>query len=93
MLRLSQTMCQRVVGAALLSNRQRKRAKSFSVWVLPTTPATLPVVTSKAAIRVCVPCRRYSNSRRSTLPGRIGRPGAMRSNAWMPVISSTERVR
>jgi len=25
--------------------------------------------------------RRYSNSRRSTLPGTIGSPGAMRSNA------------
>jgi hypothetical protein len=28
-----------------------------------------------------VPWRRYSNSRRSTLPGFIGSPGAMRSSA------------
>src|SRR5580700_10017251 len=33
-------------------------------------------VTSKPAIRACVPWRRYSNSRRSTLPGFIGNPGA-----------------
>jgi hypothetical protein len=68
-------------------------AKSFSVRVLPITPSTLPVATSKAAIRVCVPWRRYSNSRRSTLPGTIGSPGAIRSRAWMPVISSMEIVR
>ena len=81
MLRLSQTMSHLVLGAALLSKRWRNRAKSFSVRVLPITPSTLPVATSKAAIRVCVPWRRYSNSRRSTLPGIIGSPGAMRSKA------------
>jgi hypothetical protein len=27
------------------------------------------------------------------LPGAIGSPGAMRSRAWMPVISSMEMVR
>src|SRR3954451_3140049 len=32
----------------------------------------------------------YSNSRRSTAPGRSGRPGAQRSRAWMPVISSID---
>ncbi len=42
----------RVLGAALLSKLRRNRAKSFSVRVLPTTPTTLPVLTSKAAIRV-----------------------------------------
>ena len=41
-----------VLGAALLSKRRRNRAKSFSVRVLPITPSTLPVATSKAAIRV-----------------------------------------
>ena len=35
-----------------------------------------------------VPCRIYSNSRRSTLPGTIGRPGCFRSRACTPVISS-----
>ena len=44
-------------------------------------PMTLPIVTSKPAIRVCAPWRRYSNSHRSTLPGFIGNPGAMRSSA------------
>jgi hypothetical protein len=33
-----------------------------------------------------------SNSRRSTCPGFIGRLGAARSSAWMPVISSIETV-
>ena len=81
MLRLSQTMSHRVLGAALLSKVSRKRAKSCSVRVSPITPATLPVVTLKPAIRVCVPWRRYSNSHRSTLPGFIGSPGAARSKA------------
>src|SRR5271169_6088936 len=72
MLRLSQTISHRVLGAALLSKLSRKRAKSCSVRVLPTTPPTLPEVTSKAAIRACVPWRRYSNSHRSTLPGFLG---------------------
>src|SRR5262249_33718501 len=45
------------------------------------TPATLHIVKSKTAICVCVPWRRYSNSHRSTLPGLIGKPGAMRSSA------------
>src|SRR6266571_1678861 len=35
-----------------------------------------------------VPWRMYSNSRRSTLPGRSGKPGPARSRAWTPVISS-----
>src|SRR5271156_1242738 len=38
MLRLSQTISHRVLGAALLSKLSRKRAKSCSVRVLPTTP-------------------------------------------------------
>ena len=52
MLRLSQTMSHRVLGAALLSWLRRNRAKSFSVRVLPITPPTLPVATSNAAIKV-----------------------------------------
>src|SRR5262245_47915679 len=51
-LRLSQTISHRTSGAALVSKLRRKRAKSFSVRVLPITPSTLPVATSKAAIRV-----------------------------------------
>ena len=38
------------------------------------------------AIRHWVPCRVYSNSRRSTWAGFIGRVSAARSNALMPVI-------
>ena len=52
MLRLSQTMSQRVLGATPLSKLRRNRAKSFSVRVLPIMPSTLPVATLKAAIRV-----------------------------------------
>lgn len=40
------------------------------------------------AIRAWVPCRRYSNSRRSSLPGAAGGSGWTRSRAWMPVFSS-----
>ena len=39
------------LGAALLSKWRRNRAKSFSVRVLPITPSTAPVATSKAAIK------------------------------------------
>src|SRR5262249_4862352 len=35
----------------------------------------------------------YSNSRRSTFPGRSGKPGAARSSAWTPVISSVLMTR
>ena len=52
MLRLSQTMSHLALGAALLSKWRRNRAKSFSVRVLPITPSTAPVATSKAAIKV-----------------------------------------
>jgi len=41
MLRLSQTMSQRVSGAALLSRLPKNRAKSFSLRVFPITPSTL----------------------------------------------------
>src|SRR5437867_8529682 len=64
-------------------------AKSASVRVGPTVGATSrPCTTSQLAMRHCVPWRTYSNSRRSTCPGRTGSVGAARSRAWMPVISS-----
>src|SRR5580704_13782258 len=69
------------VGGGAAQQSVEKRAKSCSVRVSPITPTTLPMVTSKPAIRVCVPWRRYSNSHRSTLPGFIGNRGAMRSSA------------
>jgi len=46
------------------------------------------VATLKVAIRLRVPWRMYSCSRRSGQPGRSGFVGAARSSAWMPVISS-----
>ena len=68
-------------------------AKSTSVRVACTVGViTSPVATSKLPIRHWVPCRWYSNSRRSSWPGFIRLVGAIRSNAWMPVISSTLTV-
>ena len=64
---------------------------SSSVRVGPSVGAmTLPVATSRFAIKHVVPLRMYSNSRRSSRPGRIGRVGAARSSAWMLVFSSVE---
>ena len=68
-------MRQRISGATEPRRPSRKAAKSSSVRLSPTVLRTVPAATSKAAIRVCVPCRRYSNSCRSTLPGRMGRSG------------------
>src|SRR5947207_8530924 len=69
-------------------------AKSASVRVGPTDgQITWPVTTSKLIMNDSVPWRMYSNSRRSTLPGRSGKPGAARSRAWTPVISSVLMVR
>ena len=71
-LRLSQTTSHGAVGAE--ANRVcRNATKSASVRLSPMLPRTLPVATSNAAIRAFVPCRMYSNSRRSTCPGFIGR--------------------
>ena len=69
------------VGGGAAQQGVEKTSKVLLGRVSPITPATLPIVTSKPAIRVCVPWRRYSNSHRSTLPGFIGNPGAMRSSA------------
>jgi hypothetical protein len=66
--------------------RRRRGEERFEEGVPARLPPTLPVTTSKWAISVWVPWRTDSNSRRSTLPGRMGRDGAMRSSAWMPVI-------
>src|ERR1700746_3653516 len=69
------------IGCGAAQQIVEKSCKILLGRVLPTTPPTLPVVTSKPAIRVCVPWRRYSNSRRSTWPGLIGNSGAARSKA------------
>ena len=90
-LRLSQTTSDLAAGTE--ANRlSRNDTKSASVRLSPIVPRTLPETTSNAAISAWVPCRTYSNSRRSTCPGFIGRLGAARSSAWIPVISSTETV-
>src|SRR5271165_5946323 len=68
-------------------------AKSASVRVGPIVGAiNSPVVTWKLPIRVNVPCRSYSNSIRAGFPAIISLVGAVRSNAGMPVISSTQTV-
>ena len=55
---------------------------SSSVRVLPAdTFPICPVQTLKFMVNDTVPYRMYSNSRRSTLPGAIGKPGCFRSNA------------
>src|SRR4029077_8074982 len=81
-------LLRRVLGEKLELDAVASLMLGIAVPADPITAATLPIVTSKPAIRVCVPWRRYSNSHRSTLPGFIGNPGAMRSSARMPVISS-----
>jgi len=61
--------------------------KSSSLRVSRIEGATiLPVATATLAIRHCVPWRIYSNSWRSTAPGRIG--SRFRSKACIPVSSS-----
>src|SRR6266542_3590158 len=76
-------------SGAAATVRSTCAAKSASVRVGPTAAAmTLPVATAKVAMSAWVPCRMYSNSRRSTAPEHIGSVGAARSSAWMPVISS-----
>src|SRR5438876_1384723 len=68
--------------------------KSASVRVGPTEGQMTPQgTTSKLTMNDSVPWRMYSNSRRSTLPGLSGKPGAARSRAWTPVISSVLIVR
>ena len=62
-------------------------AKSSSVRVGCTVGAG---ITSGLAVRDCVPWRRYSNSRRSGTPGRIGLVGAITANARIPVFSPTD---
>ena len=91
-LRLSQTTRQGAAGGAEANRPVMNETKSSSVRVSPIVPRTLPMATSKAAIRAFVPCLIYSNSRRSTCPGFIGRLLAARSRACIPVISSTETV-
>src|SRR5262249_46657233 len=92
MFRLSSTNTYRASGSSF-TVLSMCFTKSASVRVGPSVGASSsPVTTWKLPISVTVPCRWYSNSRRSTWPGFIGCVKAIRCKAWMPVISSTQRV-
>ncbi len=68
--------------------------KSASVRVGPEKGAiSWPVTTSRLKMKLQVPCRTYSNSMRSTLPGSIGKAGHLRSKACTPVSSSVLIIR
>jgi hypothetical protein len=81
MLRLSQTRVPPCVDGGAAQQDVEKTGKVLLGPGVADHPDDFAVVTSKPEIRVCVPWRRYSNSHRSTLPGFIGKPGAMRSSA------------
>jgi hypothetical protein len=92
MFKLSTTKIHDASGSVATA-RATCATKSSSVRVGPSDGATSrPLTTSKLPISVSVPCRLYSNSRRSASPGRIGLVAAIRSSAWMPVISSVQLV-
>ena len=93
-LRLSQTTSHRAAGAAEVNEIVQERHEI----------GLGAGITDSAADFACgniergdqgfgaASCRIYSNSRRSTCPGFIGRLGAARSSAWIPVISSIDTV-
>src|ERR1035441_3935847 len=58
--------------------RARKAQKAAGSLRVMISPGTWPVTTFIAAIRDTVPCRTYSNSRRSRRPGRARRVGCLR---------------
>ena len=67
----------------------RWATKSASVLVWPMLSCNiLPLLTSKLAIKVWVPCRIYSNSLLRGCPGFIGLSPDWRCLACIPVISS-----
>ena len=55
------------------------------------SPAECPVFTARAAKRDVGPCRWSSWVRRSAWPGRRGSTGAVRSQAWICGVSSTQK--
>ena len=83
-----------VAAGSVATVRWMWARKSASVRVGPQEGATTwPVTTSRLTMKVRVPWRTYSNSRRSTLPGSGGKPGCVRSSAWTPVSSSVLMIR
>ena len=68
-----------------------RKSASFRVGPAETCP-TLPSATWKLTINDSVPCRRSSNSRCITRPGRMGRSGCFGCRACTPVISSALTV-
>ena len=78
-----------MVGSTVAASSVRKAMKvseSFRVMIFGWM---VPVATFIAAISDAVPWRMYSNSRRSTQPGRTGRVARLRDLACMAVFSST----
>ena len=88
----SQTNVQEALGS-VSTNEVTALTKSTSVRVeLKYGILIRPSATSRKAMRLTVPCRMYSNSTRDGFPGIAGFVGALRSNAWIAVISSTDIV-
>ncbi len=70
----------------------RKSTKLSDLVESVTQPATVPSCTLSPAKSTAVPWRRYSNSRRTGMPGTAGRVGWTRLLAWMPDFSSTDHT-
>src|SRR5215469_2273459 len=68
----------------------RKRMNSWWVWRCMQRPCTTPSSVLRAANRVVVPCRLSSCVIVPHLPGLIGKPGWVRSSAWICDFSSIE---
>ena len=91
--RLSTMQCSsRPVGVVWRRGRSRNATKFSERVESVTHPATSPSWTSSAANNTAVPWRRYSNSRRTGMPG----PGRLRrvdpAVACMPDFSSTDHT-
>src|SRR5713101_3710952 len=80
MFKLSSMRCHFVALGSLAIRRLIWVKASSSVRVGPQEGSmTCPVTTSKLMNHDRMPCRMYSNSRRSTWPGSMGRSGCSRS--------------
>ena len=80
-------------SGSVATNARMASTKSSSVRVEFKYGFSIrPVATSKKPMRLVVPWRIYSNSIRAAFPGITGLSGYLCSNAWIPVISSTDIV-
>src|SRR3984957_12782194 len=90
--RLSAMQC-RSSPAGVWATRSARKSTKLSErveWV--THPATVPSWTFNPANNTAVPWRRYSNSRRTAMPGIAGRVGLTRLLACIPDFSSTDHT-